>query len=419
MSGKIFISYRRNDSAANALGIGQYLAQEFGRQNIFIDVDIGAGANFPAVLERRLAECKVLLAVIGPNWLDARDSTGNRRLDDPKDWVRLEIVRALERRITVIPVLIDGAELPSKSDLPEDLQGLLDHQSALVTTTRFRTEMGGLARDIRAIPNDRTWRRLAVGSVVLLVLVSAGWIGLRAMDVPISLSWLGQMTVATAPEPKRRAAPEPSGLRINGTSTYHIVRQIRCETSNSIKQVFIAWLDGRRENGVPNAKKLIDQFNNDPASTGSPQNILLKGREYDILHGFIQSFYDVGVSYDFGGEFTQTETFRDLLASAEKSYCAGFTSAANDSANSIDTLIRDFTEISLLSGGKGPPSMMRVLTYTTGDGRIDKVTITLATSPATAQRQRDGSTPSGSKDVGVRVTDGSGLRRYLFTAPRR
>jgi hypothetical protein len=188
MSGKIFISYRRDDSAAVAVGIGQYLAREFGRRNVFIDVDIGAGAKFPAVLEHRLAKCKVLLAVIGPSWLDARDNAGNRRLDDPKDWVRLEIVRALKRGITVIPVLIGGAKLPNKADLPEDLQRLLDHQYALVTTNGFRNEMGGLARDIREIPNDWSWRRLAVGAVVLMVLMLVGWIAGGGLVWNLSLS---------------------------------------------------------------------------------------------------------------------------------------------------------------------------------------------------------------------------------------
>jgi len=101
MRGKIFISYRRDDSASLALGIYQFLERQFGRNNVFIDVDMQAGAKFPDLLERRLGECKILLALIGPRWLDARDDAGNRRLDDPNDWVRLEIARALKRGITV------------------------------------------------------------------------------------------------------------------------------------------------------------------------------------------------------------------------------------------------------------------------------------------------------------------------------
>lgn len=85
MRSKIFISYRRQDSGANALGIGQYLENEFGARNVFIDVDMRAGSKFPKVLEQRLAECKVMLVLIGPDWLNAKDEQGQRRLDDPDD----------------------------------------------------------------------------------------------------------------------------------------------------------------------------------------------------------------------------------------------------------------------------------------------------------------------------------------------
>ena len=73
MPSKIFISYRREDAAATALSISQYLENQFGRRNVFIDVDMRAGAKFPTVLEERLAECKVMLVLIGPGWLNARD----------------------------------------------------------------------------------------------------------------------------------------------------------------------------------------------------------------------------------------------------------------------------------------------------------------------------------------------------------
>ena len=171
MSNKIFISYRREDSAANALGIGQYLEHHFGRKNVFIDVDMRAGAKFPSVLEQRLAECKVLLALIGPEWLNARDELDQRRLDNSDDWVRLEIAIALKRNITVIPVRVNGAELPSRSSLPEDIRGLLDHQAVSVTIAGFRHEMAGLVRDIRSVNEQRNTRRLVTIGAVLTLLV--------------------------------------------------------------------------------------------------------------------------------------------------------------------------------------------------------------------------------------------------------
>ena len=176
MAGKIFISYRREENAANALSIGQYLEHEFGRNNVFIDVDMRAGARFPAVLEERLRSCKVMLALIGKNWLSIKDDEGEqRRIDNPEDWVRLEVARALTRGITVIPVRVDGAALPKKAMLPEDIQGLLDHQAATVTTTSFRNDMAGLVRDIHKIPNPTKIRNVGIGAgvaVVILLLTS-------------------------------------------------------------------------------------------------------------------------------------------------------------------------------------------------------------------------------------------------------
>jgi hypothetical protein len=172
MSCKIFISYRRQDSGANAIAIGQYLENEFGRENVFIDIDMHAGAKFPMVLEQRLAECMVMLVLIGPEWLNARDEQGHRRLDDSDDWVRLEIAHALKRDITVIPVLVNGAELPRKAELPGEILGLLDHQAASVTMAGFRDEMSGLVYDIRSISKPRRWRQFGAEAIGLLLLAS-------------------------------------------------------------------------------------------------------------------------------------------------------------------------------------------------------------------------------------------------------
>jgi hypothetical protein len=113
MTSKVFISYRRDDSAGSAGRLHDRLALEFGRDLLFMDVDaIPLGLNFVKVLHEEVAKCNVLLAVIGPNWLSARDDQGNRRLDDPHDFVRVEIAAALQRDIPVIPILLDGAKVP-------------------------------------------------------------------------------------------------------------------------------------------------------------------------------------------------------------------------------------------------------------------------------------------------------------------
>jgi len=178
MPGKIFVNYRRgNDAApelklgaAQALNVAQYLENRFGKSRVFIDIDrLRAGQKFPVVLESKLSECAVMLAVIGPGWLGARDQdTGARRLENPEDWVRLEIERALARDIPVIPVLVGGVALPAKRDLPPSLQPLLDHQIASISHSGFPVEMAGLARDVEALMGRRPWGLIASAGLAVL-----------------------------------------------------------------------------------------------------------------------------------------------------------------------------------------------------------------------------------------------------------
>jgi hypothetical protein len=201
MPHKIFISYRRQDSGANVLGIGQYLEHEFGRKNVFIDVDMRAGTKFPQVLEERLAECKVMLVLIGPNWLDAIDEHGRRRLDDPDDWVRLEVGHALRRGITVIPVCVNGADLPSRGLLPDEMRGLLDHQAASVSLAGFRNETSGLVRDIRSISAPFRWKRFAIGASTGLVIFLALLLVVLGNLFPKAIDYFRTSAPSTSPTP--------------------------------------------------------------------------------------------------------------------------------------------------------------------------------------------------------------------------
>jgi hypothetical protein len=124
-SSKIFISYRRQDSADVCGRIYDSLAQHFGDEAVFKDVDdIPFGDDFARHIETVLAECAVELVVIGPGWLDATDDKGQRRLDDPEDFVRMEVERGLSRDILVIPLLVSGASMPNADQLPPSLTEL-------------------------------------------------------------------------------------------------------------------------------------------------------------------------------------------------------------------------------------------------------------------------------------------------------
>src|SRR5690242_11962416 len=108
--GGIFVSYRRQESSHLAGRLYDRLADRFGEDQVFIDVDtIEPGVDFAEEIFRAVSTCKVLLAIIGPSWLSSADDQDRRRLDDPDDIVRLEVEAALQRGVRVIPILMDGA----------------------------------------------------------------------------------------------------------------------------------------------------------------------------------------------------------------------------------------------------------------------------------------------------------------------
>ena len=120
-----FISYRREDSIAYAGRLYDRLTAQFGTDRVFMDVDkLDFGVDFVDAIQQTVASCDVLLAVIGKQWLEARDEGGRRRLDTPEDFVRIEIASALERGVRVSPVLVGGARMPGSVDLPESLTKL-------------------------------------------------------------------------------------------------------------------------------------------------------------------------------------------------------------------------------------------------------------------------------------------------------
>lgn len=142
MSSPIFISYRRDDSSASAGRIFDRLTAKYSRDQIFMDVDsLEPGVDFADVIESTVASCYVLIAVIGKRWLAVSDDQGNRRLDNPDDFVRLEIATALTRKVRVIPILVDGASMPQAKDLPDDLRPLARLNAVEVNHSRFGTDL--------------------------------------------------------------------------------------------------------------------------------------------------------------------------------------------------------------------------------------------------------------------------------------
>ena len=163
MSGQIFISYRREDSAASAGRVYDRLNGRFPSNRIFIDVDnIAPGVDFVKAIEKSVGSCDVLISVVGKHWLTATDEDGKRRLDSLDDFVRLEIATALKRGIRVIPVLVDGASMPRSADLPDELKTLVRLQALKVSQDRFRSDSEPLITAVdQALKETRAERQSA------------------------------------------------------------------------------------------------------------------------------------------------------------------------------------------------------------------------------------------------------------------
>lgn len=133
----IFLNYRRIEAQKDARHLYRELLRHFPEQ-VFMDAPGTAGGqHFPDLLRRKVQECRVLVAVIGPEWHRLADSSGRVRLDQEDDWVRLEIATALQRGIPVIPALIDGARMPVAEQVPAVLHGLLHHQAVKLDLDDF------------------------------------------------------------------------------------------------------------------------------------------------------------------------------------------------------------------------------------------------------------------------------------------
>ncbi len=156
----LFISYRRSDSVAWAGRLFSDLAREFGSPQVFMDINgsIPRGAKFDETIQAALADCNVLLALIGPQWVSCTRKDGRRRLDVEDDWVRAEIAAALKRNVIVVPVLLGAAKLPEPTDLPEELQALGKREYAEVTDTRWDYDVGKLVEDLTKLTPLRRLR---------------------------------------------------------------------------------------------------------------------------------------------------------------------------------------------------------------------------------------------------------------------
>lgn len=141
----IFLSYRRDDSAAEAAALSVALQKEIGRDHVFIDTSsIKPGSKWPDAVKAFLTKSDIVLVIIGKKWIQSSDKWGRRRIDQEDDWVRQEILQALKENKRIIPILVSGGQLPPRDALPQDIQELSDIQY-------IELDIKYLERDIKPI----------------------------------------------------------------------------------------------------------------------------------------------------------------------------------------------------------------------------------------------------------------------------
>jgi len=234
MGGKIFISYRREDSEGYAGRIFDHLTKYFGADRVFMDVDsIALGDNFAEVIEEAVGSSSVFIALIGNRWMSAVDEKGELRLNNPEDFVRMEIASALRKKDTqVIPVLIHNATIPSSSALPDDLAPLTFRNAMNISHARFTADVDRLTDEIERYfektggakkpSNKKTqfsipiwgWISLAVLSLLLIIFAVSGGFNPDPVETP-----LAQVPETSSPTPTDIPTASGTPTQIPPTST--------------------------------------------------------------------------------------------------------------------------------------------------------------------------------------------------------
>ncbi|MGC3981297.1 MAG: toll/interleukin-1 receptor domain-containing protein [Steroidobacteraceae bacterium] len=178
----VFISYRRDDCAGYAGRLEDALEHALGRNRVFRDVrDIAAGEKFSDVIDASLAQASVTLVLIGPRWAGVK-ADGTRRIDDPQDFVRMEVASALASTHKVIPVLLSGASLPKTEELPEPLRALTSRQALTLNEASWEADLARLVEGLD-MPRPRFKQWLVAGLAALVIAAGAAWYVQRSDSV--------------------------------------------------------------------------------------------------------------------------------------------------------------------------------------------------------------------------------------------
>ncbi len=259
MGHAIFISYRRDDSEGEAGRLFDDLTRAFGDDCVFMDVaGISPGMDFRQAIEGNVSSCGVLLAIIGPSWVTISNAQGHRRLDDPNDFVALEIASALKRNVPVIPVLVHEAKMPHAPDLPDSIKDLSYRNAVELTHARWNSDVSLLIEALKryvkptrgteeetvhatvpvqlpaphptAAPEAEIVRRSKTPLLVLIALCAAALIG------GLAYYGIGAKHIAPMPGPAPTPIPvaKPAHVTMQGHWVYPAQR-----TGNSLQELVI------------------------------------------------------------------------------------------------------------------------------------------------------------------------------------
>ena len=311
---KIFISYRRDDTAGRAGRLFDLLATRFGARNVFQDVTaIEPGTDFTQRVDEAIAQCDATLVVIGSDWLSMSGPDGTRRLDEPDDYVRREVGAALAAGVRVVPVLVDRAELPALEDLPEALRPLAQRQAVALRDATWHQDVDALVRGLegealietpRRRGLGRRWPLVAGAAAVLVVAGLVGWTLLGdddnddngdngAESLPDRLTECPVPDPSWAPIEVRDGA---TGVQLMDTQTFaYTVKEAgyRVEPSGEKLVVLRAELenrtvpvDGTHDDDTGFSHTMFDRLLVDGLSVGTPYCfVVVVGDEFQIEPG--------------------------------------------------------------------------------------------------------------------------------------
>jgi hypothetical protein len=228
---RIFISYRRDDSAADMTDrVYEHLVRRW-KGRVFMDIDsLKAGDLFANRIEENLQNCAVMLAMMGRHWASLTDEQGARRIDDPGDYPRMEVATALKRGIRVIPVLVGNTPLPRREELPSDIAGLVDRQVLRLSREGFDADMERLMSSVAQDLPRNTWAEMRFQTLAVAVVLALLLFGILAYyklgpslfpekrqvsssSANVNLSKDGSDTFEPVPKKER---PNPGGPNISG-----------------------------------------------------------------------------------------------------------------------------------------------------------------------------------------------------------